>query len=62
MLKNKLLGAVNKRILFVKVVQRATEEEQLLVEDNFWTKGHDLKEQISKELTSKLNCDDFQQR
>jgi hypothetical protein len=39
--------------MFVKVVEPATENGQLLVEDNFCMKGHDLKEQISKRL---VNC------
>jgi len=52
-LKDKLLGVGNQRKLFVKVVERATENGQLLVDDNFCMKGHDLKEQISKRL---FNC------
>lgn len=52
-LKDKLLGVDNQRILFVKVVERATENGQLLIEDNFCTKGHDLKMQISKRF---FNC------
>ena len=52
-LKDKLLGVSNQRKLFVKVVERATENGQLLIDDNFCMKGHDLKEQISKRL---FNC------
>jgi len=35
------------------VIERATDNGQLLVDDNFCTKGHDLKEQISKRF---FNC------
>jgi hypothetical protein len=52
-LKDKLLGVGNQRKLFVKVLERATENGQLLVDDNLCMKGHDLKEQISIRL---FNC------
>ena len=48
-----MLGVCNQRKLFVKVVERATENGQLLVDDNFCMKRHDLKNQISKRLS---NC------
>jgi hypothetical protein len=49
-LKDELLGVGNQRKMFV---EPATENGQLLVEDNFCIKGHDLKEQISKR---RFNC------
>jgi len=52
-LKDKLLSATNQRSLFVKVIERATENGQLLVDDNFCTKGHDLKELITQRF---FNC------
>jgi len=66
-LKDKLLSVDNQRKLFINVVERATENGQLLVEGNFCFKGHDLREQISmrffncvaknlaKELTAAVN-------
>ena len=44
-LNDKLLGAENQRSLCVKVVERAVENDQLVVADNYCTKGHNLKEQ-----------------
>ena len=46
--KDKLLGAESQCSLFVKVVERAVENDQLAVEDNYCTKGHNLKEHISR--------------
>ena len=46
-LKGKLLGAANQRHLFVKIMERATENGQLLVQGNFCAKGHDVKELVT---------------
>jgi len=47
-LKSKLLGAGNQRHLFVAIMERATDSEgQVLAQDNFCVKGHDLRELIT---------------
>jgi hypothetical protein len=52
-LKDKLLGAENQQTLFVKVVERAVENGNLFIADNYCNKGHNLKEQISRRF---FNC------
>jgi len=66
-LKNKLLSATNQRSLFVKIMERAMCYGELLIEDNFCSKGHDLKamttrrffncvaKNLAKELTAAAN-------
>jgi hypothetical protein len=66
-MKNKLLTATNQRTLFVKIMDRAMTDGQMLVEDNCCTKGHDLKtlttrrffncvaKNLAKELTAATN-------
>jgi hypothetical protein len=46
-LLQKLLRATNQRAVFVGIIDRAVCDDQLLVEDNCCTKGHDLKTLIT---------------
>jgi len=52
-LRGTLLGVNNQQTLFVNVIERATENGQLLVECNYCIKGHNLGEQIAKRF---FNC------
>ena len=66
-MRQMLLSATNRRSLFVKIVDRAMTDGQLLVEDNCCSKGHDLKtlttrrffncvaKNLAKELTAAAN-------
>lgn len=52
-MKNKLLSANNQRSMFVKIMDRAMTNGQLLIEDNCCTKGHDLKTLTTRRF---FNC------
>ena len=52
-LLQKLLRATNQRAVFVAIIDRAVCDDQLLVEDNCCTKGHDLKTLITRRF---FNC------
>ena len=52
-LKSKLLTATSQRSLFVKIMERAMCDGELLIEDNFCSKGHDLKAMTTRGF---FNC------
>jgi len=52
-LKDNLLGGTNQRSLFVKIAERAVENEQLMIDSNYCYKGHNLKELIARRF---FNC------
>jgi len=66
-LKSKLLGAVNQRSVFVRIMERATDDGRMLIDENRCRKGHDLKalttfrffncvaKNLAKELTAAAN-------
>jgi hypothetical protein len=52
-LKSILLSATNQRSVFVSIMERAMVNDQLLIEDNCCTKGHDLKTLVTRRF---FNC------